>query len=296
MPTAANPARSSRRRLALALLVVACASGEDVELNCAGWAWTGECVANPGYMLWTCAYACALVGERNYTPTPDPPWRPPEVVICAAHEGPGEPARVLVERVWGQVAIAANLAQRSGNEADYAQLRQIFADFEAKYRAHYDELDNAFRANVEVGIQLIRQRIAQGERQRHWHHHGGHQRQHHHHYHHQHHAGGGGARHERNPDPEGHYAKLGVQSVASAAEIRAAYRKLALQHHPDKNLGNADATALFIEVRTAYDAVGDEERRKQYDAGMLTNRPGFGGGGFNGRGNCIRVNGQTMCF
>lgn len=286
--------RRARRpwQLGIALLL-AVASGEDVELGCAGWAWTGECVANPGFMLWTCAHACARIGERDYTPTPDPPWRPPAVVICAAHEGPGEPGHVLVERVWAQVAIAANLAQRSGQDADYAQLRATFGEFEAAYRAHYDELDAAFRANVEVGIKLIRQRIAHGERQRHWGHHhgGGHhwQQQQHHRWH-----GGGGA---RDPDPAGHYAKLGVPPSAGAGEIRTAYRRLALQHHPDKNPGNADATALFIEVRTAYDAVGDEARRRQYDAGELAeSRPGFGGGGFQGRGNCIRVNGRTMCF
>ena len=62
-----------------------------------------------------------------------------------------------------------------------------------------------------------------------------------------------------------YYGVLGVAKNASAAEIKKAYRKLAQQFHPDANPGNADAEARFKEISAAYDVLGDEEKREQYD-------------------------------
>lgn len=66
-----------------------------------------------------------------------------------------------------------------------------------------------------------------------------------------------------------HYATLGVAENASQDDIKKAYRKLAMQHHPDRN--NGDDTK-FKEIQIAYDAVGDEQKRQQYD--MQRQNPG----------------------
>ena len=61
-----------------------------------------------------------------------------------------------------------------------------------------------------------------------------------------------------------HYKTLGVTRDAPAAEIKAAYRKLALQFHPDRNPGDAAAEERFKEVSQAYAVLGDEEKRARY--------------------------------
>ncbi len=83
------------------------------------------------------------------------------------------------------------------------------------------------------------------------------------------------------------YAALGVSKGASAAEIKKAYRKLAREHHPDKNPGDAAAEERFKEIQTAYDVLSDPEKRKAYDQfGSSDGRRGFDprGGGFNFEG------------
>jgi len=83
------------------------------------------------------------------------------------------------------------------------------------------------------------------------------------------------------------YKALGVSKDASAAEIKKAYRKLARANHPDSNPGNTAAEERFKAVAEAYDVVGDEEKRKQYDemrtlfagGGYGPFRPGTGGAG-----------------
>ncbi len=76
-----------------------------------------------------------------------------------------------------------------------------------------------------------------------------------------------------------YYEVLGVSRTAAAAEIKKAYRKLALQYHPDQNPGNADAEAKFKEAAEAYDVLGDEQKRKQYDQ---FGHQAFGNGGQGG--------------
>lgn len=62
------------------------------------------------------------------------------------------------------------------------------------------------------------------------------------------------------------YSVLGVDSTASDAEIRKAYRKQSMLHHPDKNPHNlAEAQERFIEVAEAFETLGDERARKHYD-------------------------------
>ncbi len=80
------------------------------------------------------------------------------------------------------------------------------------------------------------------------------------------------------------YLELGVPRTASADEIRRAFRKLAKQYHPDKNPGNKEAEEKFKRVSAAFDLLGDEEKRKKFDAGEIDadgreTMRGFGGGG-----------------
>jgi len=62
-----------------------------------------------------------------------------------------------------------------------------------------------------------------------------------------------------------HYETLGINETASADEIKAAYRKLAMQWHPDRNSGNKDAEVKFKEISAAYEILSDEIKRREYD-------------------------------
>ena len=63
-----------------------------------------------------------------------------------------------------------------------------------------------------------------------------------------------------------YYRTLGVKESASDGEIKKAYRKLAMQYHPDRNPGNEKwANEKFKEVNEAYGVLGDPQKRKQYD-------------------------------
>jgi len=86
-----------------------------------------------------------------------------------------------------------------------------------------------------------------------------------------------------------YYEVLGVEKGASDAEIKSAFRRLAKKYHPDLNKDDPSATEKFKEVQEAYEVLGDETKRSQYDrfghAGVNgANGAGFGGfgGGFSG--------------
>jgi molecular chaperone DnaJ len=88
-----------------------------------------------------------------------------------------------------------------------------------------------------------------------------------------------------------YYEVLGVPKNANGAEIKKAYRKLAQKHHPDANAGDPKAEERFKEVSSAYDVLGDEEKRAAYDrvremgaGGFGAGFPGAGGTGSEGSG------------
>ena len=77
-----------------------------------------------------------------------------------------------------------------------------------------------------------------------------------------------------------YYKVLGVADTASQKDITRAYRKLAREHHPDANPGDNGAEERFKEISAAYDVVGDEDKRKEYDEVRRLGPVGgmFGGG------------------
>jgi DnaJ-class molecular chaperone len=77
-----------------------------------------------------------------------------------------------------------------------------------------------------------------------------------------------------------HYKTLGVAEGDDAAAIKKAYRRLAREHHPDRNPDNPDAEAKFKEIQEAYEVLSDPKKRKEYDTfrrNPFGNRRGAGG-------------------
>jgi curved DNA-binding protein len=102
-----------------------------------------------------------------------------------------------------------------------------------------------------------------------------------------------------------YYQTLGVARTASQAEIKKAYRKLARQHHPDRNAGDKAAERRFKDVNEAHAVLGDPDKRTRYDAlgsnweassraGAAGSGNPFGAGGpFGGAGGNVRYEFRT---
>ncbi|MBF0359818.1 MAG: molecular chaperone DnaJ [Oligoflexia bacterium] len=82
-----------------------------------------------------------------------------------------------------------------------------------------------------------------------------------------------------NGNKRDYYDVLGVQKGASKEEIKKAYRKLALQYHPDRNPDNKDAEAKFKEASEAAEVLLSDEKRTRYDQFGHAGMDGFGGAG-----------------
>lgn len=95
------------------------------------------------------------------------------------------------------------------------------------------------------------------------------------------------------------YKILGVTKGASAADIKSAFRNLAKKNHPDQNPNDPKAKERFSKINNAYDVIGDNERRAQFDRGEIDGdgnpvHPGFGGFGQGGRARSGGQSGQPF--
>ncbi len=81
-----------------------------------------------------------------------------------------------------------------------------------------------------------------------------------------------------------YYEVLGVAKNATANEIKAAYKKMAIKYHPDRNPGDKEAEEKFKEAAEAYDVLRDEQKRARYDQFGHAGVGGAAGGGFGGAG------------
>src|ERR1700685_1895107 len=83
-----------------------------------------------------------------------------------------------------------------------------------------------------------------------------------------------------------YYETLGVAKGASADDLKRAYRKMAMQYHPDRNAGDKSAEQKFKDVSEAYDVLKDDQKRAAYDRfghaafenGGMGRQDGFGAG------------------
>ena len=81
---------------------------------------------------------------------------------------------------------------------------------------------------------------------------------------------------------EDYYDILGLSKGASATEIKKAYRKKAVEHHPDKNPGDSNAEESFKKAAEAYEVLSDSDKKSRYD--QYGHQAFEGGGGFGGGG------------
>ena len=83
-----------------------------------------------------------------------------------------------------------------------------------------------------------------------------------------------------------YYEVLGVSKGVDETELKKAYRKIAMQYHPDRNPGDKGVEEKFKEAAEAYEVLSNPDKRARYDRmGHAGVDPNYGGGGFGGHGN-----------
>ena len=93
------------------------------------------------------------------------------------------------------------------------------------------------------------------------------------------------------------YQVLGIEKKATAAEVKKAFRRLAKKHHPDQNPDDSKAQEKFSEINSAYEILGDEEKRAQFDRGEIDadGKPRYQGfEGFDPRGGGAGAGAQSF--
>jgi len=91
-----------------------------------------------------------------------------------------------------------------------------------------------------------------------------------------------------------YYDVLGVEKEADQEEIKRAYRKLAMQYHPDRNVGDKEAEEKFKEAAEAYDVLHDQEKRQRYDRYGHAGLNGLGGPSFSDAGSIFDLFGDIF--
>ncbi|OJD28840.1 tpr-like protein [Diplodia corticola] len=99
-----------------------------------------------------------------------------------------------------------------------------------------------------------------------------------------------------------YYKILGVEKDADDNQIKKAYRKLAIVHHPDKNRDDPEAAERFKDIGEAYETLSDPQKRARYDSGedlidpseMFSGGGGFGGGGMGGMGGGVNISPEML--
>ena len=87
-----------------------------------------------------------------------------------------------------------------------------------------------------------------------------------------------------------YYEVLGVERGSSEAELKKAYRRLAMKHHPDRNPDDKASEEMFKEANEAYEVLSDASKRAAYDQyGHAGVDPSMGGGGGFGGGAAVRT-------
>ncbi|MBE7182462.1 MAG: tetratricopeptide repeat protein, partial [Terriglobus roseus] len=92
-----------------------------------------------------------------------------------------------------------------------------------------------------------------------------------------------------------YYKILEVEKDASEMDIKKAYRKLAVKHHPDKNRDDPEAESRFKDLQEAHETLIDPQKRERYDSGVDLMEPGEGfGGGFGGMGGGMQIDPEML--